>query len=209
MKIIVEVQHRSIPEYLDRVLYYSSFPILTQHNAGDRNYYLAPVYVVSFINFALEHSKGWRGENISRYSIREDQSGELMTGKLHFVFVELGRFFKGKSELKTELDWWLYCLTNMKNMDTVPEDLDIDIIQRLFWATNLASMTTEEKEEYYRIMTTQTDIEIWKEEARKQGLAEGEAKKQREIAKALKEVGTPIGTISSCTGLPVEQLRDL
>lgn len=75
VKIIVEVQHRSIPDYLDRVLYYSSFPILTQHNAGDRNYYLAPVYVVSFINFALEHSKGWRGENISRYSIREDQSG--------------------------------------------------------------------------------------------------------------------------------------
>lgn len=42
-RIIVEVQHRSIPDYFDRMLYYSSLPILAQHDAGDKNYYLTPV----------------------------------------------------------------------------------------------------------------------------------------------------------------------
>lgn len=227
VKIIVEVQHSYIPDYMDRMLYYSSFPILAQHSAGDKKYYLTPVYVVSFVNFVLDHDTDWIGDFglISRYSIREDGNGELMTDSLHFVFVELGRFLKSKAQLETEMDWWLYCLKNMKDITEVPDNLDYDIIHRLLFATDVASMTVEEKEEYYRIMTTQRDIEIWKEEAREEGLAEGravglaegraegktegKAEGKAEVAKAMLVKGMDASLVSELSGLPIEQLKAL
>ena len=126
--IIVEVQQKYIQDYSDRMLYYAAYPILSQIKRGGDNYSLTPVYIVSFVNFARKHTENWRGDLdiISRYSIRDDSFGELMTDALHFVFVELGRFNKKPDELNSEADCLFYCLKNMKDMTDVPPGMDYD-----------------------------------------------------------------------------------
>lgn len=102
-EFIVEVQNRGQASYMDRMLSYATFPIRMQmaekqerllKQVEERmDYTLKPVYVISILNFALEHKDCGALEEglVSRYSIREDVSGELMTDALHFIFLELGR----------------------------------------------------------------------------------------------------------------------
>ena len=47
------------------------------------------------------------------------------------------------------------------------------------------------------------------EKSKEEGREEGEAKKQREIAKATKAEGIPASVIVKCTGLPEEQIKAL
>ena len=79
-RIIIEAQYSDRPDYLDRMLYYSTWPIAEQITMGDENNYaLSEVYILSFINFALEHDSDWDGDFVSSYSIREDSNSEMMT----------------------------------------------------------------------------------------------------------------------------------
>ena len=51
----MEAQYNSRPDYLDRVLYYSYWPVMGQIRSGKKNNYkLSEVYVLSFTNFALD-----------------------------------------------------------------------------------------------------------------------------------------------------------
>ena len=52
-------------------------------------------------------------------------------------------------------------------------------------------------------------INYARQEGREEGLMEGELKKQREIASALKAKGIDVGTISVCTGLSLDDVAKL
>lgn len=120
--IIVEVQYNERKDFLDRVLYYSTWPIAEQVKAGQNSYALHDVYIVSFLNFALVHDSSWEGKAaMSSYCLREDSNGEKMTDALHFIFIELGRFTKELDEGLDERDWWMYSLKNIGKMGAFPE----------------------------------------------------------------------------------------
>ena len=110
-RIIVEVQYNERNDYLDRVLYYSTWPVSSQIASGTNSYALNGVYVISFVNFALVHDADWEEKAVSSYSIREDSNGEKMTDALHFIFVELGRFDKDIADGLNSQEWWMYSLT--------------------------------------------------------------------------------------------------
>lgn len=57
-RIIVEVQRRKQPFYPERALYYSTFQIQNQVDAGASNYDFLPVYVINILNFNLDVNKG-------------------------------------------------------------------------------------------------------------------------------------------------------
>ena len=82
-EIIVEVQYNERKDYLDRVLYYASWPLTDQVKAGQNSYTLNDVFIISFLNFALVHDSSWEEKAVSSYSIREDSNGEKMTDALH------------------------------------------------------------------------------------------------------------------------------
>lgn len=108
-KFIVEVQLAYQKHFRERALYYSGMVLHSQGAKGKRwNYNIRGVYFVGLQNFIFGPERG--GGLIRRYSVREDESGELMTDKMRFVFIEVGRFNKPPDELKTNLDKWLYVL---------------------------------------------------------------------------------------------------
>ena len=52
-------------------------------------------------------------------------------------------------------------------------------------------------------------LELGREQGLKQGRDEGEAQKQREIAKNFKDSGVPLDLIAKNTGLSVEEIENL
>ena len=174
--VIVEAQYNSRPDYLDRVLYYSYWPVMGQIRSGKKNNYkLSEVYVLSFTNFALVHDADWEGDVVSSYSLREDGNGELMTDALHFRYVELGRFGKKEAELESLRDRWLYYL---KNLGGLKEELAWkergDAIDRLVEAARVQALNDEDRDLYIRNMESAFDIqsEIWY--ARQEGVSYAE-----------------------------------
>ena len=129
--IVVEAQYNARKDYLDRMLYYSTWPIDEQIKRGkkEKNYFLKPIYILSFTNFALIHDDDWEAAGwdverdgdkvVSSYTIREDSNGEKMTEALHFRYVELGRFNKKRNEIRSSRDRWLFYLKNLGKLKKV------------------------------------------------------------------------------------------
>ena len=226
-RIIVEVQNADQKYYLDRVLYYGSLTILDQLDSGGE-YALLPVYVISILDFSLEHEI-WNGDVRSSYSIREDGTGELMSDALHFIFLELGRFNKKVTELANDKEKWFYCIKHMDRLTERPKAMQAEIFRRLFNVSEVEVLPKQEREQYIREMNTERDIRNQKAFAREQGLAqgleqgkteglaEGEAKglakgkaeSQREIANNLAALGIAPATIAKATGLSEDEVRKL
>lgn len=216
-RIIIEAQYSDRPDYLDRMLYYSTWPIAEQINMSSKNNYaLSEVYILSFINFALEHDSDW--DFVSSYSVREDSNGEMMTRALHFRFVELGRFNKTEEELKNVREEWLYYLKNLGRMkEEIRPTGKEKATDKLLTAARYAGMTPKERNEYLQNMRNEFDIKTEKWYARQEGLAEGRAEgeamgasaKADEIARNMKTLGIPDPQIVQCTGLTLERVRAL
>lgn len=220
--VVVEAQYNARPDYLDRMLYYSTWPIDEQvHTGGSKNYTLNDVYILSFTKFALVHDRDWdESEVTSSYSIREDGNLEKMTEALHFRYVELGRFKKEEAELENVRDWWLFILKNIGNLS---RELKIrlskggDILERLLSEVRVEGMDKNEKTEYYKNMRNAFDIKSEKWFAREdgikagleQGRAEGAATKAHEIARNLKARGMNTEEIAAITALSAETIDSL
>ena len=219
--------------YRERMLSYATYPIRTQlaeklasYQSGESldrmDYSLRPVYVLSFLNFALEHE----GEDaldadnglISRYAVRNDRNGELMTDALHFIYVEMDRFPYREDEVgrcKTLLEKFVFSLKYMHTLTVQPGSFTEDLLRLLYRATELGSMTIEQREHYETTMRNELDISLEKryvkEEAfkegeakgREEGLAEGEAKGREDVARKLREMGMSAKDILKATGVEV------
>ncbi len=219
-KFIVEVQLAYQKHFRERALYYSGMALHSQGVKGKRwDYNIKGVFFVGLQNFAFGPERG--GGLIRRYSVREDESGELMTDKLRFVFIEIGRFDKTPEELKTNLDKWFYVLKNLHRLLDRPAALVDRIFRRFFEAAEVISLTKDEKQQYVSNMINERDTynqiayarEFGREEGIKQGLKQGmeqgreQGLEQGKVAEreaiALRMIGanTPIEFIVKCTGL--------
>lgn len=232
-EFIVEVQNQKQESFPDRMLSYATYLIrrqlarkqelfargMTEEGSMDKmDYELCPVYVISIVDFAIPHrDEGVLEEGlVSRYAIREDNSGELMTDALHFIFLELGRLKikNGEGEkCKTRLLRFAYSWRYMHLQDAIPAGFDDPLVQGLFHASEYANLTVEQQQLYDQTMTTQLDIiaqnRYEKEEAMREGRAEGRAAALEEIAKAMKKKKYLITEICELTGLDQKTVEQL
>ena len=230
-QFIVEMQFAEQETYRERMLFYATYPLRAQMDARIRaverlsgitrdrmDYSLHPVYVLSMLNFSLPHEgdKALEEVLVSRFSIRNDGNGEIMTDALHFIYLELGRLGRKKGEealCRTPLERLAYSLKYMHMLDERPNGFDDDLQQMLFTATELAGMTQEQRQEYDKTMTTKIDIIEQQETARKRGLEEGMEKGRLEglldVAGKMRAEGLPAELICRITGLSAEQLKAL
>ena len=176
-KFIIEMQLNPEKHFRDRVLFYSTFPIREQlitpmeeqyhRNTGERkrilSYQLVPVYVISIINFRLNHREGasLRDGILSSYSIRSDQDGEPMTDALHFLFLELPRLPYKKNEAarcKTMLEKIAFVFRHSSFLEERPAELSEDLFERIFHSAEIANMTPEEFLQYQSKMLASFDL---------------------------------------------------
>ena len=221
---IVEMQGLGQNSYADRMLCYASFPIRMQleqklkdiheGKAKPMDYGLLPIYVVSFVNFAIEH----RDEDIlqegliSRYCICSPRTGEMMTDSLQFVYLELGRL-KAKlgeaNQCKSLVEQLAYSLKYMRELEECPRAFEDRMFPLLFRASEYANLDVRKQMQVSEIMRTELDRIAENNYAREQGKAEGKAEEARRAARKLQELGVDIAIISQATDLTPEEIMAL
>ena len=108
---IVELQNVKQEYFIDRSIFYSTFPIQSQ--APKRkgwDYQLKAVYTVGILNFSFSY-----GAQQERYlrevMLKDTQTHEIFYKKLTFIYLEIPNFKKSEEELETLFDKWLYVLS--------------------------------------------------------------------------------------------------
>lgn len=183
-RIIVEVQRRKQPFYAERALYYSTFQIQDQVESGSTEYDFLPVYVINILNFNLDANRGIKNVK-TVYRLYEEQTGNLLTGKLTFIFLELKKFDKSIDELDGDiLEGIYFCFKHLPELKEKPEALDHEVFTRIFQVTELLEMDNETRNKVLARMTTERDLRNQMAYARKEAIEEGHAEG---LAKGLAE----------------------
>ena len=175
-RLIVEMQFSQQDSFQDRMLYYATYPIRSQimrqlkelnetpeEDRRKMDYRLNPVYVISILNFKLPHERTDTLEEglISRYDIRSERSGELMTDALHFVYLELGRLRWNKDEWAqcgSLLEQLAFSLKYGHLLGERPVTFEDELLRLLYDATEFARMEPGQIRILNAIMTTELDI---------------------------------------------------
>lgn len=221
---IVEVQYRRQDNFINRSLVYSMYSLHKQVKRGKKyNYELTPVYLLALLDFVVEEF----GEEsfVHQFELRDNTTGELMTDKLKFIFIELPKFKASPNGKMTDEEKMVYFLKYSQHMDTRPDQFKDSVYDTLFETAEYEALTNKEKQKYDMLFWRNRDDRNADEYARKvaikeglaQGLAEGRAEgraeggKERslEIAKNLVKLGIEDSKILEATGITQEQLNAL
>lgn len=210
---IVEMQKAKQDHFKDRALYYSSFAIREQGTKGSVlkpwDYKLMPVYVVGILNFVMDEDDE---EVITRVTLKDDRNREF-NKNLQFIFIEMPKFTKEETELKTFLDKWLYVIKNISRLDDKPQALTEGIFKKLFDVAEISQFSKVDRAEYEESLKVFLDFSNVLSTAERKGRAEGRAEGERDEklrnAKNLKTLGVEVETISKATGLTKEEIESL
>ena len=137
-RIIVEVQRRKQPFYPERALYYSTFQIQRQVEAGAEEYDFLPVYVVNILDFTMDKNLNYSEEVKTVYRLYEEKSHRLLTDRVTFIFIELPKFIKSVDELDGNiLEGMYFCFKNIATLEQRPNVLDHQVFTKIFEVSEL------------------------------------------------------------------------
>ncbi|MDJ1177671.1 Rpn family recombination-promoting nuclease/putative transposase [Roseofilum sp. BLCC_M91] len=156
---------------------------------------------------------------INKFVFQEEEKKNLkiLEKELRLIFVEIPKFKKNLSELKTLTDKWIYFLKEAATLEEVPENLGE--VSEIELALNLASQANMTPEEFeivdQRGMMLQDErgrITYAEEKGRKQGKKEG--KKEQAIALIMRQLKKRFGEMpkeisDQIESLSIEHLESL
>jgi predicted transposase/invertase (TIGR01784 family) len=233
-QFIVELQRSKQKYFKDRSIYYTSFPIQEQSKRGDWDYSLKKTYFIGILEFIMDESKKDDEQYITKVQLCDIESKEVFYENLTYIYLEMPKFQKKAHDLSSHLDYWLYTLNNMNELNTIPEVLqDDDFINQAFDVAEFLALDKDKQFQYQQDVKARLDyknvMDYAKEMAREEGLAEGktegivegmaeglaegeeigEKKKAIEVAKLSIIQGLDNQTISLITSLSVEEISRL
>jgi predicted transposase/invertase (TIGR01784 family) len=184
-KFISEMQNAKGENFKDRSIFYTSNLIQEQGRGviADWQYSLPEIYFLAIMNFKFDNSHADHFMHDVR--LIEINTKENFYPKLAYIFIEMPKFKKTEDQLETELDEWLYILSNLKKLEEIPLSLKGKIgYEKVFEIAEIGNLTPEEMNEYQQSLKIQRDnnsiLSYAKKEAaaegRAEGLAEGKAK---------------------------------
>ena len=207
--VIVEMQSEPVQFFKDRSVFYSAFPIRDQAIKGKQwNFELKAVYAVGLLNFCFSDGKDDK-TYLHRVKLMDIEARTVFYDKLTFVFAELPKFKKKETELKTQLDKWLYAINHLCELDKPSPALSGKMFDKLFYEAAVASLTTMEANAYFEsqkqylyyvnsIHTAEMrgehigkhiGIKIGFEQGFEEGIEEGAKRKSEKFIQAMKEQG--------------------
>lgn len=239
---IVEMQQKMHESFVERCIWYGAKAYGYDLPKGSTYEDLKPVYVIAFLKEKIQHEDEslWNEDHfISCYQMREKSTGEFAPDAIFCIFVELGRFHKDESLLKSTLDKTCYLFRNSgKWKGSVPKAVsDDEFTKQMADACLVANFPPDVKLNYVKEMFTEMDYKAevkayYKEgirdgikegiekgiekgikkgikKGREEGLQEGKTQERHHVAKNMLSAGIPADTVASCTGLTLEELKTL
>jgi predicted transposase/invertase (TIGR01784 family) len=221
-RLIVEMQVIEQEHFMDRCVFYSTFPIRDQAKKGKWDFKLKPLYVISIVNFFL-----WKDNEqcINYHSLMNEETLTKSSDKLQFITVELKKFNKTVDELETDFDSWLYCLKHLPELPEQPTNIKGEVFDELFELAEYEKLTEEDMEKYRKSVLEYNDVQNAVAYAGKKALAEGMQKGMQkgmqqgmqqgiqqgvyEIAQKCVQEGMSLDLVIRLTGLTPEQLAEI
>ena len=172
-RIVVEVQRRKQATYVERTIYYSTFQVRNQVNAGSDAYAFCPVYVINILDFNLDENKD-NPDVRTVYRLHEEKTHVQLTDKLTFIFLELKKFNKTEEELDGNiLEGMYFCLKNMAKLSARPKALAHEVFRKMFHICELINMDEVTRFKVIAKMTTERDLRNQMAYAKQEAIAEG------------------------------------
>ena len=202
-RFIVEMQKAKQNFFKDRSVFYASFPIQEQGKRNKWDYKLDPVYSVGILDFIFDDHKDEK--ELLHVVELKNQRGEVFYDKLKFVYVELPKFKKKESELKTHFDKWMYVFTHLSELQDRPKKLQDRVFKKLFEAAEIAKFSPKEREAYEESLKYYRDIKNVVDTSKE----EGKEERSSEIAREMKKNGESVEKIIRYTGLSKQEIEKL
>ena len=215
---IVELQNARQTYFYERALYYLCRTIASQGKKGESwEFELVPVYGIFLLNFRSGKTDKVRTDLV----IADRETGEQKSRNFREIFIEFPLFNKTESECKTPLDYWLYNLKHMEQLEHLSFKGQKALFNRLEELARIANMNKKERAEYeaalkiYRdnenVVTTarREGIQIGEKRGLEKGRKEGRAEGILITARQMKQNGASVEFIKQCTGLTDEEIKNL
>ena len=191
---IIEIQRLYQAFFKDRAIYYTSTLIHEQGPKGNArwDFKLKEIYLLALMDFNFEDSEP---ENYLHYiHLADANTGKPFYEKLGYVFIELPKFTKQESALKTDLDKWLFILKNMSKLQKIPVFLVKRVFEKLFAIAEISKLTKEDYMQYEKSLMAKWDeyaiIKTAEEKGLEKGIEKGAETKGIKVVKNLLSAGT-------------------
>ena len=204
-EFIVEMQRKKKTSFKNRMLYYGASMLHSQLKPKQSYSSLKPVYVICFMDYKLPHETD---QLVYRYTLREQDSGEVYGNLLSIYFCELERLKEQSIEGLDPVHSWFYLLKNMCIFAGKPEDMGhrYAIVAE---AARLNHLPDDEKQKYLRNMITEEERLDIGQAYYEDGFAEGRAEGKAEIARKMLQKGFTLEEICEITGLSQADVEDI
>lgn len=225
-QFIVEMQYKSHQYFKERTVYYMARSIVAQsryekkEDRGKWDYRLTPVYCIYLLNFHMESDEPDTRQR--KVMLTDVLTNKVFYDHMTMYFLELPIYKKcTEKECESEIDKWLYVLTNMNRFKSFPFKKDKPIFMQMEELANLSTFSKEEMLMYeksldnYRInrLVQETcrdeGFQEGKEQGLKQGIEQGMREKVLQIARKMKDTQTPIDIIMEITDLSQDEIEKL
>jgi predicted transposase/invertase (TIGR01784 family) len=211
--VIIEMQVLNVEGFEKRILYNAAKSYSIQLTTGQGYNLLNPVIALTITDFVMFADL----PNVTSHFVLKEKDFliDYPIYDIELIFVELPKFKKNLSELKTIIDKWLFFLNNARKLQDIPSSMDnIPELKKAFFIANQANLNLDELEEQEKseIFIQDQRGAITKavreslEQGRQEGLAEGLQQKAYEIAKKMLGV-LDDQVIAQMTGLTLDEIR--
>ena len=213
--VIIEMQVLNVEGFEKRILYNAAKAYSIQLGKGEDYTLLDPVIALTITDFEMFPELN---QLKSCFILKEkDYLVDYPIYDIELVFVELPKFQKVIDDLETLADKWLYFLKSAKQLQVVPESMNlVPEIRKAFEIANQANLSQDELEDLEKREMFIHDQRNAIKKALKQGLEqgleqgkiEGRLESKLEIAQQLLDM-LDDEAIARTTGLSLEEIAKL
>ena len=187
-RFLIEMQMWSQQYYYKRAVYYSSLSVQDQARVEKTaqkergrpwDYYFAPVYQVSFLNFhntIVETKEDDTNPYISHYVYKSKDTGRELGDDTNIIFIDLANFRKSFEECRDQCEKWLYSIRNMHLLKTRPEGIEGTELDELYTEAYFAGWPADKRLLYEKHIMNRNDYENILYERYEKGIADGVVK---------------------------------
>lgn len=228
-RFLIEMQMWSQHYFHKRAVYYSSLSVQDQARVEKKSqkehgrpwdYYFAPVFQVSFLNFPntiVDTKDDGASPYISHYVYRSKDTGRELGDDTNIIFIDLQKFRKDFDECEDMCEKWLYSIRNMHLLKERPAGVEGTELDELYDEAHYAAWPAEKRALYERHIMNKNDYDNILCERYEDGFADGREEGRevgreegvRIVASKMKERGIDPAVIADVTGLPVDVCRSL
>lgn len=215
---VIEIQKQIHANFKERLLYYATHPIRRQARKGQWKFDFTPIYVIAIMNFVDTDTAA--DVPVSRVKFVNLDKDCIYYDNLTFILVEVPLFKKETTHIDSLLEWWLFLFQEQATLQEIPETLKDPVIMKYLEEAEYAKLSLEEQEIYEYSAKVQRDNDLIEytrqrefEKRLAQGIAEGEARGERNKALQAAEVmlasGVSMEIVMKATNLDFDTLADL